>query len=79
MAQALTYCDMTTGPDGEPVNVETRLAEIVNRYGEGHVVAQAMTEARAQIEHAALFIQSLMAPRGSRAGTPSLWPDVGGK
>jgi hypothetical protein len=31
----LTYCDMTTSPDGEPVPVDRRLAEIHDRYGPG--------------------------------------------
>jgi hypothetical protein len=42
VATALTYCDMTTGPGGEPVTVGERIAEIVRRYGAGHVVAQAI-------------------------------------
>src|SRR5690349_5260982 len=32
-ADALWYCDMTTGPDGQPVRVEERIAEITSRYG----------------------------------------------
>ncbi len=32
-ADALWYCDMTTGPDGQPVGVEDRIAEITSRYG----------------------------------------------
>jgi len=28
---ALWYCDLTTGPDGEPADVEDRIAELVNR------------------------------------------------
>ena len=37
LSDALTYCDMTTSPDGELVPVEQRLAEIHDRYGPGHV------------------------------------------
>jgi hypothetical protein len=33
LIQALTYCDMTTGPDGVPLDVADRLAEIHSRYG----------------------------------------------
>jgi hypothetical protein len=35
-SSVLTFCDMTTSPDGEPVPVEERLAEIQDRYGPGH-------------------------------------------
>jgi hypothetical protein len=31
--QALTYCDMTTGPDGRRVRLEDRVAEINERHG----------------------------------------------
>ncbi len=45
-ADALWYADMTTGPDGESLTVEDRLADIAERYGAGHVVAQAVERAR---------------------------------
>ena len=35
LSSALTYCDMTTSPDGEPVAADERLAEIRDRYGPG--------------------------------------------
>ncbi|WP_256529094.1 HD domain-containing protein [Actinoallomurus rhizosphaericola] len=41
-SDALTYCDMTTTPDGEPIEVEDRLAEIQSRYGAGHLVARSI-------------------------------------
>jgi hypothetical protein len=34
----LCFCDMTTSPDGELVDVDERLAEIKERYGAGTVV-----------------------------------------
>lgn len=37
-ADALWYADMTTGPDGQNLDVHSRLAEIRERYGPGHVV-----------------------------------------
>jgi hypothetical protein len=40
VASALTYCDMTTGPDGEPMTVRHRIDEIVQRYGPDHVTAR---------------------------------------
>ena len=33
LADALTFCDMTTTPDGEPTNVDRRLAEILLATG----------------------------------------------
>ena len=35
LADALTFCDMTTSPDGQQVHVTRRLAEIHDRYGSG--------------------------------------------
>lgn len=62
--QALTYCDMTTSPDGEPINVEDRLRDIVDRYGEGHIVAESIKEARSCIREAVRTVSGrLGAPR----------------
>jgi predicted hydrolase (HD superfamily) len=40
LAQALIYCDMTTGPDGKSISVEARLSEIRQRYGDEHEVGR---------------------------------------
>ena len=40
LADALTFCDMTTSPDGNHVPVRNRLAEIHDRYGSGHLVSR---------------------------------------
>jgi hypothetical protein len=45
LADALTFCDMTTSPDGEHVHVERRLAEIHDRYGSGHLVSRSISRA----------------------------------
>jgi hypothetical protein len=42
LSSALTYCDMTTSPDGELVPAGTRLAEIHHRYGPGHLVSRSI-------------------------------------
>lgn len=42
LADALIYCDMTTGPSGEPLSVEERLAEAFSRYGAEHVVSRSL-------------------------------------
>ena len=45
LADALTFCDMTTSPDGEHVHVTRRLAEIHHRYGSGHLVSRSISRA----------------------------------
>jgi hypothetical protein len=41
LTDALIYCDMTTGPLGQPMTVKERLAEIRDRYGADHMVTRA--------------------------------------
>jgi HD domain-containing protein len=45
LADALTFCDMTTSPDGEHVQVHHRLAEIHDRHGSGHLVSRSIHRA----------------------------------
>jgi putative nucleotidyltransferase with HDIG domain len=45
LRQALTYCDMTTGPDGTHLHVNDRLAEIHSRYGPEHLVSRSIAKA----------------------------------
>ena len=45
LADALTFCDMTTSPDGDQVQVTHRLAEIHDRYGSGHLVSRFISRA----------------------------------
>jgi len=45
LADALTFCDMTTSPDGDQVQVTRRLAEIHHRYGPGHLVSRFISRA----------------------------------
>jgi hypothetical protein len=49
LSRVLTYCDMTTSPDGELVSVERRLAEIHRRYGPGHLVSRSIERATPMI------------------------------
>ncbi|WP_240963427.1 HD domain-containing protein [Antrihabitans stalactiti] len=46
---AVWYCDMTTGPSGERVDVDQRLEEIVSRYGPADVVSQFVSRARGEL------------------------------
>jgi HD domain len=38
VSDALTYCDLTTGPTGQPMTFENRVAEVEQRYGDGEIV-----------------------------------------
>jgi putative nucleotidyltransferase with HDIG domain len=42
LTDALIYCDMTAGPDGQRMHVEQRLADIRARYGPGDPVSRAL-------------------------------------
>jgi hypothetical protein len=63
-SSVLTYCDMTTSPDGELVPVEWRLAEIHHRYGTGHLVGRSIQRATPMILRAVEQVQR----RASRPG-----------
>jgi len=45
LADALTYCDMITGPTGLHVSFEERLEDIFQRYDKSHIVNRAIHEA----------------------------------
>jgi putative nucleotidyltransferase with HDIG domain len=60
LADALTYCDMTTTPDGELTDAKDRLAEILDRYGHGTLVFDTMTEASPFIFEAVGRISALI-------------------
>jgi hypothetical protein len=62
LADALTFCDMTTSPDGEHVQVTHRLAEIQNRYGSGHLVSRSMRRATPFILEAVGQVHARAAP-----------------
>lgn len=60
LSDALTYCDMTTTPVGEPTEVGARLAEILARYGPGDVVTGSITEAAPHIKASVRRIEGLL-------------------
>lgn len=49
VADALWYCDMTTGPDGQDFEVNLRLDEILVRYGPEHLVSRFIIRATPEI------------------------------
>jgi hypothetical protein len=45
LADALTFCDVTTGPEGCTVGLHARVADVALRYGEDHPVTRAVRRA----------------------------------
>ena len=71
LADALTFCDMTTSPDGEHVHVHHRLAEIHDRYGSGHLVSRSIRRATPLILEAVGQVSATSTPAASSAGPSS--------
>lgn len=59
---ALTYCDMTTSPDGEYVDAGRRIEEILIRYPSDHVVHRSISRAapslRAQVDDVSALLET---------------------
>ncbi|MUN40814.1 HD domain-containing protein [Actinomadura litoris] len=49
LSEYLTYCDMTTSPDGDQLSVRDRLAEIIGRYGNTHIVSHSIQQSSSGI------------------------------
>lgn len=60
-ADALWYADMTTGPDGQDLDVLDRLAEIRQRYGPDHVVTRFWARAEPTLLEAVRRTEALLA------------------
>jgi predicted hydrolase (HD superfamily) len=45
VADALTYCDLTTSPIGQKITLEERVIDILKRYRETDIVTQALRKA----------------------------------
>jgi hypothetical protein len=54
---ALTYCDMLTGPAGEPVSLEERIADVERRYGADHVVPRSLRLAQPELARSIDYIE----------------------
>jgi 2-methylaconitate cis-trans-isomerase PrpF len=63
LSTVLTFCDMTTSPDGELVSADHRLAEIQQRYGPGHLVSRSIQRATPMILLAVEQVQDRLARR----------------
>lgn len=69
VADALTYADLTVGPQGQTTTVEERLAEILRRYPPGHVVHKSIQRARPSLIAAATRVAGRF---GSSSGEASI-------
>lgn len=49
LVDALTYCDITTAPDGSPTTADDRVAEILSRYGPDTLVGRFIQRAAPDI------------------------------
>ncbi|CAN5233305.1 HDIG domain-containing protein [soil metagenome] len=52
VADALVYCDLTTGPAGQAMTLQERIDEVRSRYGPGTLVAEALDEATPDLRRA---------------------------
>jgi hypothetical protein len=71
LAEALTYCDLTTSPDGRRMTVERRLAEIRSRYGPGHLVTRTIGRSEPQLTNAVRRVTVKLAAASSAASARS--------
>ncbi|GAA0970248.1 HDIG domain-containing protein [Acrocarpospora macrocephala] len=61
LVEALTFCDMTTSPDGLPLTVMDRLAEIRSRYGPDDEVTWCINRAEPHILSAVRSVETRLA------------------
>lgn len=60
-ADLLWFCDLTTGPEGQQLSVEARIAEIFSRYGPDHLVTRSIARAQPELLAAADRAEALLA------------------
>ncbi len=64
LRDALWYCDLTIGPDGESLTVTDRLAEVEQRYGPEDVVTRFIRTARPELLRAVERTERRLAAHG---------------
>jgi putative nucleotidyltransferase with HDIG domain len=77
LADALTYCDMTTGPDGDRLPVARRLAEIRSRYGPGHLVSRSIARSAPELTSAVGRVDGRLAACCHQPASPRQTERVG--
>lgn len=65
VTDALWYCDLTTGPEGERITLAERLSDVERRHGRDSVIARAMRTGWDQLEACIERVESRL-----RAGEP---------
>lgn len=60
-ADALTYCDITTGPNGDRVTLEERLRDIRRRHGPDEPLRVSVDRAEADLRAAVLRVEERLA------------------
>lgn len=67
LTACLTYCDLTTGPQGQRVSLAERLCDIHRRYGKGHPVQRAIDLATPELCLTVSAIERRLSDRSSRS------------
>jgi hypothetical protein len=76
LADALIYCDLTTGPDGQRMSVEQRLAEIRSRYGPEDPVSRALAWSAPKLTGAVQRVHRRLAMATSAQAVSAVRPRV---
>jgi hypothetical protein len=63
--------DLTTGPEGEDLTLDARIAEITQRYGPDHIVSKSWVLAFEDAQRLFAWADALTASSGPRAMPPS--------
>jgi HD domain len=74
LADALIYCDITTGPDGQHMTIDQRLADIRERYGPSHPVSRALARSEPHLKAAADRVSRKLAASTAAARPVRLVP-----
>jgi len=64
VADVLTYCDLTTAPDGSAISAPERLSDVATRFGDDHPVGHAVRRSR---EELLTLVNRVAALEGDRA------------
>lgn len=67
VSAALAYCDLTTGPSGERMSPEQRLADVVARYGERSPVTRGLRTAWPELMEDVQRVETLRRQHAARS------------